>query len=215
MISCWTRSSSVGELLANLSQVRAGAVDDVAAAVDAAGDRLADRAQVFDRGEQLDQPCEPAVEPHAIAIERAGRGQRVGDLKELLGREHGADGGPADEQADVVHAAERRRLVRHQGLDHLGDEGEVAADLVDVARRLDAPGQLGPERRGGVLGQQAADLVELQKVEGVGSDRCVSRVNWVQTSWTSPDPSIARASKRYAKEGPIEAVQSTGGTPYQ
>ena len=45
----------VGELLADLGQFAAGHVEDVAAAVDAAADRLGDRAQVLDRGEQVGQ----------------------------------------------------------------------------------------------------------------------------------------------------------------
>ena len=46
----------VGQLLADLGQLAAGHVEDVAAAIDAAADRLGDGAEVLDRGEQLDEP---------------------------------------------------------------------------------------------------------------------------------------------------------------
>ena len=45
----------VGDLLADLGQLGAGHVEDVAAAVDAAGDRLGDRPEVLDRSEQVGQ----------------------------------------------------------------------------------------------------------------------------------------------------------------
>ena len=35
-----------------------------------------------------------------------------------------ADGGPPCEQANIVQAAERRRLAFAEGVDHLGDEGQ-------------------------------------------------------------------------------------------
>src|SRR6476619_6721789 len=47
-----------GQLLANLCQLGTRGVDDMSAAVDAAGDRLADGAQLLDRGEDLDQSHE-------------------------------------------------------------------------------------------------------------------------------------------------------------
>ena len=50
----------VGELLADLGQFPAGHVEDVAAAVDAAGDGLGDRPEVLDRGEQVDQAADSA-----------------------------------------------------------------------------------------------------------------------------------------------------------
>src|SRR5262245_43085877 len=71
------------ELLSNFGKLGARGVDDMTAAVDAAGDGLANRPKVLDRGKQLDQPDELAVEPHPVPIEGPGRGQRVGDFKEL------------------------------------------------------------------------------------------------------------------------------------
>ena len=49
----------VGELVANLGQLAAGHVEDVAPAVDAAGDRAGDVAHVLDGREQLDEPAVP------------------------------------------------------------------------------------------------------------------------------------------------------------
>ena len=54
--------------------------------------------------EQVDEPLKLVVEPHAVAVHVAGAGERVGDFEELLGGEHGADGGAAGQQADVVQA---------------------------------------------------------------------------------------------------------------
>src|SRR3954447_5689532 len=42
----------------------------------------------------------------AVAVEGAGAGERVGDLEELLGGQLRADGGPADDEADVVQPGE-------------------------------------------------------------------------------------------------------------
>ncbi len=114
----------VGELLADLGQLRAGHVQDVAPAVDAAGDALGDEAQVFDRGQECDQPLEAVIEPHAIAVHVPGASERVGDLQELLGCKHRADGGPAHKKPDIVQAAKGRRPALPDGLHHLGDERE-------------------------------------------------------------------------------------------
>ncbi len=89
------------------------------------------------------------------------------DFEELFGREHGADGGPAGEQPDVVQAAERRRLAQAERGDHLGVEREFVADGGDVGRRLDLAGEVAAERRRGVTGEQFANLVEPEQVERV------------------------------------------------
>ena len=60
----------------------------------------------------VDEAGELLGEPHPVAVDRAGAGQGLGDFEELLGGEHRADGGPADEQADVVQPAEGRRLAQ-------------------------------------------------------------------------------------------------------
>ena len=52
-------------------------------------------------------------------------------------------------------------------VDHLGGERQFAADDVDVGGRLDLPGEVAAERRRGVAGEEFADLVEPEQVEGV------------------------------------------------
>ena len=155
------------EPLADGGEVAAGHVEDVPAAVDAPADRLRDGAEVFDAGEEVDEPGEVLGEPHPVAVHGPGAGERLADFEELLGREHGSDGGPAGDEPDVVQPAERRRLAEPQGGDHLGDEGEFLADRVRVGGRLDVAGEVAAERGRGVAGEGLADLVELEQVERV------------------------------------------------
>ena len=142
-------------------------LNHLAPPVDRGRDRLAEGPEILDRGEQLDQIGELAIEPHAITVETTRGNERVGNLKQLLGRQHGADGRPANDQANVVNATERRRVVGQESLDHLRHQRERSTNAIDLLRRLDLPSQLGPEGRGGILRENPADFVELQEVEGV------------------------------------------------
>ena len=63
--------------------------------------------------------------------------------------------------------ANGRRLAGAQGVDHLRDQGQFARIVLGVGGRLDLPGQLLAQRRGGVAGQQVADLVEFQQFQRV------------------------------------------------
>ncbi len=74
----------VGELLPDRGEVAAGHVEHVPAAVDAAADRLADRAEVFDAREHLDQAGEVLREPHPVAVDRPGAVQALGRLRGVV-----------------------------------------------------------------------------------------------------------------------------------
>jgi len=105
------------------------------------------------RGQEVDEALEPRAQPHAVAEHVAGAGECVRDLEELLGGQHGANGRPADQEADVVQAAERRGLPLAQGVRHLGNQRQVGADFLRVGARLGPAGQLLPQRAGGVAGE--------------------------------------------------------------
>ena len=124
--------------------------------VDAAGDRFRHRTQILDRGEQVDELLIAVVQAHPIAKDAAGTGQRVGHFEELFDGQRRADGGPADQQTDVVEAGEGRRVPLAEGVAHLGDEGERGANGVGVGARLDLAGAFLAQRRGRIAGQQLA-----------------------------------------------------------
>src|SRR5262249_9487268 len=169
------------EPLADEGQLAAGAVEDVAAAVDAGGDGFRDGAEVLGWGEQLDQALVPVGQPHAVAVHVAGAGEGVGHLEELLDGQLRADGGAADDEADVVQACEGRREARGQGIDHLADQGQLVARVLGVAERGELAGELLAQRAGGVAGDELADLVELQQIERVA-------VHWSRTPALHPAP---------------------------
>ena len=128
---------------------------------------LADDAQVFDAGEHFDEAGEMLGKPHAIAVNSPGAGQRFADLEELLGRQHGADGGPAREQPNVVQSGERRRLTQPERRAHFGNEVEFLANGCEIGGRFDLSGQFLAERRRGIPRDQFPNLVELQQFQRV------------------------------------------------
>ena len=78
----------------------------------------------------------------------------------------GADSSPAKDQANIVKATKRGRLPLAKGINHLGDEGEFAANLGSIGPRFNLPGQFLAERTGGVTGKEIANLA------GVSRPRC-------------------------------------------
>ena len=155
------------ELAAHLGQVGAGGAEDMPPPVDARGDGFRHRPHVLDRRQHLDQANQRAVEAHPVAVKRPGGRQRVGDLQQLIGGEHRADGGPANDQPDIINPAERRRLARFEGGHHFRDQRQFLADLRKIPRRFDLPGQFRPQRRGRALGEQRPHLVEFQQFQRV------------------------------------------------
>ena len=107
------------QLLPHGREFPTGDVEDVPAAVDASADGPRDGAEIFDARQQLIQPVEPFVEPHAVAVDRAGAAQRFGDFEQLLGAQHRADAGPAHDQPHIVQAPERRWLLEFERQHHL------------------------------------------------------------------------------------------------
>ena len=90
------------QLLPNRAEFAARHIEHMSAAIDAPGDRLRHRSEVFDSREQLNQTIEPFVEPHPVAIDRPRANQRVGDFQKLLGTECRADRRTASEQSHSV-----------------------------------------------------------------------------------------------------------------
>jgi hypothetical protein len=146
----------------------AGDVEDMGAAVDASADGPGDGAEIFDAAEEVDEAVQSLVESHPVAVDGPGAGERLGDFEELLRAEHRADARPADEQADIVQTAERRRLFEFEREYHLGDEADFLAQRAEVLQRFHRAGEFAAEGRCGEAGDDLAHFAELEEVGRVG-----------------------------------------------
>ena len=83
-----------------------------------------------------------------------------------------------------------------RAVDHLGDERQLGRIAAASVRRLDLPGEVAAERGGGVAGEQFADLVELEQVEGVGvHDGGFDRVGFHERGHARRTPRAARVRR--------------------
>ena len=111
----------------------------------------------------------PFGQSHAIAIHVAGAAERVGDFQQLLDASAARRWRPGGRQADVVQPGEGRRHALAQGVDHLGDQGQLGADLLGVGDRLELAGELLAERAGRVAPSSSRTLSNSSRSRVCGS----------------------------------------------